>query len=97
MSSYGELYITEDVRDSFEDKLNNVFGKNEWYLNGNNNSGVCSADELDKKITVDVYDYEDVKIGEIVVENGFEIEKEAGERYINAYPNKLLKVSVVKK
>ena len=46
MSAEGELYVDEECRDAFKDKLDKWFGKDNWNLVGSDYGGIYSLSEM---------------------------------------------------
>ncbi len=90
MSSFGELYITEDCAYEFRSELDQEFGKNAWYLDGDN--GYESAGEFPKYLIVDVLDKEeDAVIGKIGITSKHFLEEDeySGEQVVEVEPVKI--------
>lgn len=88
MTSEGELYVDETCRDKFEDKLDKVFGKNKWKLEGSNHSDY-NLTTIPANISVAVMDENNEDyIGRADIVSKFELEEDVmtGIRYGVAVP-----------
>jgi len=78
MSSRGELFVTEDVREKFKNKLDKVFGKGRWELAVGDYCNLWDEREFPSVVEIDVmegdWELDEAKIGEIKVEVKFSIE-----------------------
>lgn len=100
MSSRGELFVTEDVREKFRNKLNKVFGKEKWELNVGDYYNLWDEREFPSVVKIDVmggnWESNERKIGEIEVEVKFSIEgDELYGRAIEVEAGKLISITKV--
>jgi len=96
MSSYAELYVSEDVADFFKKELNEEFGT-EWYFDTIPFMGI---NDISSVIKIDVLNYDEEKIGEVEVRSiSKKLKDDFGYIYLDWYPKKILitKVSGVVK
>ena len=97
MTAEGELYVDEECRDAFKDKLDKWFGKDNWNLVGSEYSGYGSLSEMPDKMIVDVEDVDEGKpLGKVEIKNKFEIEEDMGGRYITCVPKSIKLIGKVK-
>ncbi len=54
MSSLGYIYVTEEIRDMFEKKLDKVFGKRKWHLSANEYSDIWDRGRLPIFMNIEV-------------------------------------------
>lgn len=74
MSSRGELFITEDIRDKFKVKLDKMFGKDCWELDGGDYYNLWDERNFPDVVEVNIENVEGDKIGEIRVQVKFSVE-----------------------
>ena len=90
MSSRGELFVTEDVSDTYRKELNKVFGKN-WRLYAEGVTMWYDIRDFPDELKIDVENYDtDEKIGEIIIAVKKYIEDMGYGSYIEIKPNGLL-------
>ena len=77
MSSRGELFITEDIRDKFKTKLDRMFGKNCWELDSGDYYDLWDERSFPDVVEVSIENAEGDKIGEIKVEVKFSVDGDA--------------------
>jgi len=74
MSSRGELFITEDIRDTFRDELDAVFGKENWELEANDYCHLWDERLFPDVMIIIVSGLDKERIGRITVSIDFSIE-----------------------
>ena len=90
MSSYAELYVAEDVFETFNDELIKCFGDEGWQLD------LIPFDRLSKvskEMHIDVLNDNEEKIGFLKIENEAElIEDTFGNDYFDWKPKKIIEL-----
>lgn len=98
MSSFGELYITEDCTDAFESELNKAFGKEKWRLDPGSYANIWRENQMPTSIEVNVLnDMTDEIIGRVEIESKQRITTQHGESYVEISPKKIKIINKVKK
>ncbi|MHA1787871.1 MAG: hypothetical protein ACTSXT_01460 [Candidatus Helarchaeota archaeon] len=94
MSSRGELFVSEEIRDTYGKKLDKIFGKNNWQLDGSDYYGLYDEknfpDELEAKI-LDSLTRNKI-IGKITVKVNSYIQKGNFGNYIEVEVGKLVNI-----
>ena len=90
MSARGFLYVTEDIRDIYKKKLDKIFGKNKWELNGNDYNDLWVEEEYPEFMQIPVEDnITGEKIGTIEVENRHFVDDWGNGKFIEVEPKSL--------
>ena len=64
MTADGVLYLDEDCRDAFEDKLDKVFGKGKWVIDASKYSDCWDLANIPEAAEVDIVSsYDNKKLG----------------------------------
>jgi len=90
MTAEGTLYIDEECRDVFEDKLNKWYGEDKWVLDGDD-FGDYNLSNFPRIVEVDVKDKDDNIIGKVEIISEFYIEGDE-ERYIDISPKSIKRI-----
>jgi hypothetical protein len=97
MSSYGELYVTEEIRDMVAPYLDKYYGDVEWELGYSGYEWMNGPSDVEDKMTVIVEDMDEGdEIGRLIVENDFCLYKDhnTGRPIIDAMPKKIIRFMV---
>jgi len=89
MSARGFLYMTEEVRDTFEKELDKVFGKGEWEIEGNEYNSLWDERDFPDVMETNIINEEGKVIGRIKVTNKFTVEDNGFGKFIGIYPDKI--------
>jgi hypothetical protein len=88
MTAKGELYINENCRDAFENKLNVIFGK-DWNLDGSPYGDIWDMAKFPDIAEVEVKDDDDSIIGKVKIFSNFTIEDAGDGKYVEISPEHL--------
>ena len=89
MSSEGELYVSEVIRDAVEGFLDTKFGKDKWFLDYSGWSGYVNVADLPDKMEIKIVDDNDKELGILEVWNTFSPETDGHySRYVDAFPTR---------
>lgn len=86
MSARGFLYITENVRDAFENELDEAFGKGNWNIDGNEYNDLWDERNFPDIMEGNILNEEGNVIGHIKVTNEFVIEDYGYGKFIDVNP-----------
>lgn len=101
MSSRGELFVQEDIREKFGNKLDKVFGKNNWELDAGDYYNLWDERQFPDIVEINVVNYdeeldEEIVIGKLKIVVKFSIEgDEFYGRSIEVRAGKLLSLTRV--
>ena len=93
MSSKGFLYITENYRDCFKTELDEWFGLDKWFLDGNDFNGYEDESYFPESVEVNVRDEEDKLLGRVLITNNFEIVEGEFGKEINVTPKTIRRIN----
>jgi len=92
MTAPGTLYVDEDCRDIFENKLNKWYGKDKWNLNGSKWGDVWGMENMPETIEVNVEDDDQNIIGIVEIKNKHYIEDIGYGKFIDCRPKTIKRI-----
>jgi hypothetical protein len=92
MTAPGTLYVDENCRDIFEDKLNKWYGKDSWHLDGGPWGDIWDMAQMPKFIEVEVKDDDDKVIGKVSITNNHYIEDYGAGKFIECEPKSIKRI-----